>query len=139
MTMITKNPHSAYAMNEAGPVLPITTPEPTNRPAPITPPMAIILNWRSLSAFFRVGAAPMVGLRYCELSMNWSDGPPLQCDGAARRTPMDFVERVMLLRALERGGSKGGWSPCPGRRIEGVGLVGPTSTAPSEIVAGLWI
>ena len=44
MTMMTRNPHSAYAMNEPGPVLPMTTPEPTNRPAPITPPMAIILS-----------------------------------------------------------------------------------------------
>src|SRR3954469_23342503 len=105
MTMMISTPDRAYVRKAPGPVSPITTPEPTNRPAPITPPMAIILNWRSLSAFFRVGAAPMVGLRYCELSMNWSDGPPLQCDGAARRTPMDFVERVMLLRALERGGS----------------------------------
>ena len=50
--MMTKNPHSAYAMNAAGPVLPMTTPEPTNSPAPITPPIAIIRNWRSLSPFF---------------------------------------------------------------------------------------
>jgi hypothetical protein len=44
MTMMTRKPHKAYVMNEPGPVLPMTTPEPTNSPAPITPPMAIILS-----------------------------------------------------------------------------------------------
>jgi hypothetical protein len=45
--------------NEPGPVSEITTPDPTNSPAPITPPMAIILSWRWLSAFVRVGVAVM--------------------------------------------------------------------------------
>ena len=44
MTMMTRNPHSAYVMNAPGPVLLMTTPEPTNSPAPMTPPMAIILS-----------------------------------------------------------------------------------------------
>src|SRR6185503_3170353 len=53
-------------MNEPGPVLPMTTPEPTNRPAPITPPMAIILNWRSLRPFLSSGPAPMAFLHYSD-------------------------------------------------------------------------
>src|SRR5215208_5631700 len=44
-------------MNAPGPVPPMTTPEPTNRPAPMTPPMAIIVSCRWVSAFFRVGVA----------------------------------------------------------------------------------
>src|SRR3954471_20559794 len=56
MTMMTRKPHSPYVMNEAGPVLPMTTPDPTNSPAPMTPPMAIILSCRSLSPFFSVVA-----------------------------------------------------------------------------------
>src|SRR6188472_3732320 len=51
-------------MNDPGPVSFITTPEPTNRPAPITPPIAIIVSCLWLSAFFNVGVALMASLRY---------------------------------------------------------------------------
>ena len=37
-------PQSAYVRNAAGPVALMTVPDPTNRPAPITPPMAIIVS-----------------------------------------------------------------------------------------------
>src|SRR3954470_24271158 len=56
MTMITKKPHIAYVMNAPGPVLTMTTPEPTNSSAPMPPPIAIILSCRSLSPFFSVVA-----------------------------------------------------------------------------------
>ena len=39
-------------MKTPGPVSAMTTPEPTNRPAPITPPIAIIVSCRWFSAFF---------------------------------------------------------------------------------------
>jgi hypothetical protein len=51
-------------MKAPGPVSPMTTPEPTNRPAPITPPMAIMVNCRWLKAFCRVGAPLIAILRY---------------------------------------------------------------------------
>src|SRR6476661_2549927 len=51
-------------MKAPGPVSPMTTPEPTNRPAPITPPIAIIVSCRWLSAFFKVGVALIASLRY---------------------------------------------------------------------------
>ncbi|PQM45751.1 hypothetical protein C1Y40_04085 [Mycobacterium talmoniae] len=35
----------------------ITTPDPTNSPAPITPPMAIMLSWRCDSPWFKVVGA----------------------------------------------------------------------------------
>ena len=35
----------------------MTTPDPTNNPAPMTPPMAIIVSWRWLRAFFNSGVA----------------------------------------------------------------------------------
>ena len=57
--MMINTPASAYVMNAPGPVSLMTTPEPTNRPAPITPPMAIIVSCRWLSAFFSVGVALM--------------------------------------------------------------------------------
>src|SRR6478609_1303819 len=62
--MMINTPASAYVMNAPGPVSFMTTPEPTNRPAPITPPMAIIVSCRWLGAFFSVGAALMAFLRY---------------------------------------------------------------------------
>ena len=62
--MMINTPASAYVMNAPGPVSLMTTPEPTNRPAPITPPMAIIVSCRWLSAFFSVGVALMAFLRY---------------------------------------------------------------------------
>ena len=37
-------------MNAPGPVSRMTTPEPTNRPAPITPPIAIMVSCRWLRA-----------------------------------------------------------------------------------------
>jgi len=39
-------PHSAKVRKAPGPVLLTTKPDPTNSPAPITPPMAIMLSWR---------------------------------------------------------------------------------------------
>src|SRR3954468_1572926 len=57
MTMMISTPDRAYVRKAPGPVSPITTPEPTNKPAPITPPMAIILSWRWLRAFLSVGGA----------------------------------------------------------------------------------
>src|SRR5690349_22960107 len=42
-------------MNAAGPASAITAPEPTKRPAPMTPPIAIIVRWRCLSPFCRAG------------------------------------------------------------------------------------
>ena len=62
--MMINTPASAYVMKAPGPVSFMTTPEPTNRPAPITPPMAIIVSCRWLSAFFSVGVALMAFLRY---------------------------------------------------------------------------
>ena len=41
-------------MKEPGPVSVMTTPEPTKNPAPMTPPIAIIVSCRWLSAFFKV-------------------------------------------------------------------------------------
>src|SRR6476661_2638611 len=61
--MMINTPASAYVMNAPGPVSFMTTPEPTNRPAPMTPPMAIIVSCRWLSAFFKVGVALMASLR----------------------------------------------------------------------------
>lgn len=42
MTKTTIAPTSAYDRRIAGPAAAIPAPEPTKRPAPITPPMAII-------------------------------------------------------------------------------------------------
>jgi hypothetical protein len=43
MTMTMRTPVMAYVRNAAGPTSPMIAPEPTNRPAPITPPIAIIV------------------------------------------------------------------------------------------------
>lgn len=42
MTNTTMRPTSAYDRRMAGPAAAMPAPEPTKRPAPITPPMAII-------------------------------------------------------------------------------------------------
>src|SRR3954447_21977936 len=49
MTSTTRMPASRYDSTAAGPVWLITAPEPTNNPAPITPPSEIIVTWRRLS------------------------------------------------------------------------------------------
>src|SRR4051795_7022434 len=41
-------------MNAAGPTSPMIAPEPTNSPAPMTPPIAIIARWRCRRPFLRV-------------------------------------------------------------------------------------
>jgi hypothetical protein len=46
-------------MNAPGPVSPMMTPDPTNKPAPMTPPSAIMFNCRCESPP-RSGAAPLV-------------------------------------------------------------------------------
>src|SRR3954469_24227626 len=48
MTSTTRMPASRYESTAAGPVWLITAPEPTNSPAPITPPSEIIVTWRRL-------------------------------------------------------------------------------------------
>src|SRR5207237_143773 len=45
----TSVPARANEITAAGPAAPMTTPLPTNRPAPITPPSAIICMWRRRS------------------------------------------------------------------------------------------
>src|ERR1700733_7349920 len=49
ITSTTSVPVSAKEMTAAGPAEAITTPLPTNRPAPMTPPSAIISMWRRRS------------------------------------------------------------------------------------------
>src|SRR6478672_3752850 len=61
-------------MKEPGPVSAMTTPEPTKRPAPITPPIAIIVSCRWLSAFCKVGVALIAFLRYCGWRVLASNG-----------------------------------------------------------------
>src|SRR5690349_8669629 len=56
--MMMRTPQAAYVMNAPGPVALMTAPDPTKRPAPMTPPIAIICNWRWLSARFSSGASP---------------------------------------------------------------------------------
>ena len=43
MTMTISTPVMAYVRKAAGPTCSMIAPEPTNRPAPITPPIAIIV------------------------------------------------------------------------------------------------
>src|SRR5215472_14440152 len=49
ITSTTSVPVRAKEMTAAGPAEPMTTPLPTNSPAPITPPSAIICMWRRCS------------------------------------------------------------------------------------------
>lgn len=49
MTSTTSTPAIRYESTAAGPVWLITAPEPTNSPAPITPPSAIIVTCRRFS------------------------------------------------------------------------------------------
>lgn len=48
ITSMTSRPETAYAITIEGPAAAIPAPDPTNRPAPITPPRAIIDRWRCL-------------------------------------------------------------------------------------------
>ena len=48
MTSTTRSPVMAKESTAAGPADLMTTPLPTNRPAPMTPPSAIIVMWRCL-------------------------------------------------------------------------------------------
>lgn len=48
MTSIASVPAIRYDSTMPGPATAIPAPEPTNRPAPITPPRAIIERWRCL-------------------------------------------------------------------------------------------
>src|SRR3954463_3383798 len=58
-------PVIAYVRKAAGPVSDMTVPEPTNSPAPITPPMAIMVRCRCLRPFLSSvgGAAPIASPR----------------------------------------------------------------------------
>lgn len=49
ITSTTSVPTRAYERRMAGPAVAIPELEPTNSPAPMTPPMAIIERWRFLS------------------------------------------------------------------------------------------
>ncbi len=60
ITRMISTPVTAYVRNAAGPASCITAPDPTKRPAPMTPPIAIIVRWRCLSPFWRVGAGESV-------------------------------------------------------------------------------
>ena len=53
MTKMTRSPANAYETIEPGPAECTTAPLPTNKPAPITPPIEIIVMWRILRSFFR--------------------------------------------------------------------------------------
>ena len=72
--MMINTPASAYVMKAPGPVSLMTTPEPTNRPAPITPPIAIIVSCRWLSAFFNVGVELMAFLPRSIKMIDLSEG-----------------------------------------------------------------
>jgi hypothetical protein len=52
MTSVTMTPPIRYDRIAAGPAVAIMEPEPTNRPAPMTPPSAIIVMCRCLRLFF---------------------------------------------------------------------------------------
>jgi hypothetical protein len=56
ITSTTSMPVMAKEMMAAGPAEPMTTPLPTNRPAPITPPSAIICMCRRCSVLRRWAA-----------------------------------------------------------------------------------
>src|SRR5690242_1549082 len=121
--MITRNPHNAYARNEPGPVLPMTTPEPTNSPAPITPPIAIILSWRSLSPFLSAGP-PLIA---CPREERMS--PALNAtDRVVRHLPMPRFPTQSACSLLSR------QPPCSACVIYVVGPAVPT--AQSRIVEG---
>ncbi len=50
---MTRSPADAYETIEPGPAECTTAPLPHNKPAPITPPIEIIVMWRILRSFFR--------------------------------------------------------------------------------------
>ena len=56
MTSTISTPAIRYEITEAGPVVEITALEPTNRPAPMTPPSEIIVMWRDFRDFWSSGA-----------------------------------------------------------------------------------
>ena len=66
MTSTISRPAIRYEITEAGPVSAITALEPTNRPAPITPPSEIIVMWRDFSDCLSSGAcASSSAMRAC--------------------------------------------------------------------------
>ncbi len=56
MTSMASAPASRYEQMIAGPAMPMPAPEPTNRPAPITPPRPSMVRWRCLRLWLRGSA-----------------------------------------------------------------------------------
>ena len=99
-----------------GPVLPMTTPEPTNRPAPITPPIAIIRNWRSLSPFFStvplIDAPLQLVRRSIQARRSAMSSRRVSCPGAVTRRSCSVrdvvIGSIQMLLMISIGGNSAG-------------------------------
>src|SRR3954453_8011843 len=136
-------PVMAEVRKAEGPVSEITVPEPTNSPAPITPPMAIMVRCRCLRPFLSSvgGAAPIASPRGGRVGQHptsalWgmtTAAPHATADAGHRPFPVQIPPRVGHLHdGLRKGRDPRRPAPLPGggRRHLGSATAGPAPPPP---------